>query len=94
MLDAHRLLQQPRGEGDEGAILVVQVVGRLIGLEVGEVRDFFSLPESSVAAREQLPGVDPVMVRAVARHEGEHFVILDLDALCGPVLSSERVASS
>lgn len=94
VLDAHQLLGQPRRPGDEGATLVLTVAGRLVGLEVSEVRDFYSLPESAVAAREQLPGVDPAVVLAVGRHDQEHFIILDLDALCGPVLSSERAASS
>lgn len=94
VLDAHRLLGQPRRDGDEGAILVLTAAGKLIGLEVGEIRDFFSLPESAVAPRECLPGVDPAVVRAVGRHEQDHFVILDLDALCAPVLSSERAAST
>lgn len=93
VLDAHELLQRPRRAGDEGAVLVLQAAGRLIGLEVGEVRDFFTLPDSAVAPREQLPGVDPAVVRAVARHGSDHFVILELDALCAPLLLSERAAS-
>ncbi|HET8632866.1 MAG TPA: chemotaxis protein CheW [Gemmatimonadales bacterium] len=93
VLDAHELLHQTRRPGDEGAILVLQAAGRLIGLEVGEVRDFLTLPDAAVAPREQLPGVDPSVVRAVARHEGDHFIILELDALCAPLLPTERAAS-
>jgi purine-binding chemotaxis protein CheW len=93
VLDAHELLHQTRRPGDEGAVLVLQVAGRLIGLEVGEVRDFLTLPEAAVAPREQLPGVDPSVVRAVAGHEGDHFIILELDALCAPLLPTERAAS-
>lgn len=94
VLDAHQLLGQSRRPDDEGAVLVLTAAGKLIGLEVGEVRDFLSLPESAVASREHLPGVDPAVVRAVGRHEQQHFIILDLDALCSPVLSSERAAST
>lgn len=94
VLDAHELLRQPRRPGDEGALLVLHAAGRLVGLEVGEVRDFFTLPDTAVAPREQLPGVDPSVVRAVARHEADHFIILELDALCAPVLPIERAASS
>jgi purine-binding chemotaxis protein CheW len=93
VLDAHELLHRPRRAGDEGAILVLQAAGRLIGLEVGEVRDFLTLPDSAVAPRERLPGVDPSVVRAVARHGTGHFIILELDALCAPVLPLERAAS-
>jgi hypothetical protein len=39
-----------------------------------------------------LPGVDPAVVQAVGRHGGRHFVILDLDALCAPVLVTEHAA--
>ncbi len=92
--EEHQLLGQARRPDDEGAVLVLTAAGKLIGLEVGEVRDFLSLPASAVASRERLPGVDPAVVRAVGRHEQQHFIILDLDALCSPVLSSERAAST
>jgi purine-binding chemotaxis protein CheW len=92
VLDAHRLLGQERPPGGDGAILVLRVADRWIGLEVAEVRDFCSLPVSAVAPRSQLPGVDPAVVQAVGRHGGRHFVILDLDALCAPVLVTEHAA--
>jgi purine-binding chemotaxis protein CheW len=88
VLDAHRLLGRERLAGDEGAIIVLSVGGRLCGLLVGEVRDFVELPPSAVASRERLPGVDPRIVRSVARHGEEHFVILDTDALLAPMLGA------
>lgn len=94
VLDAHALLQSAPRAGDEGAILVLRTAGRTFGLEVAEVRDFFSVPEAAVAQRERLPGVDPAVVKAVARHDDIHFVMLDLDALCGPLLGAERATTS
>lgn len=93
VLDAHQMLGRPAGAGDEGAILVLRVAGRLVGLAVSEVQDFSSLPAQAVAARDRLPGVDPAVVAAVARYEDRHFVVLDLEALCAPVFAAERPGS-
>src|SRR5205085_12644521 len=56
VLDGHILLQQPRREEDEGAIVVVEVGGRRYGLGVGQVVDFLELPAHMVAERADLPG--------------------------------------
>jgi purine-binding chemotaxis protein CheW len=86
LLDGHVLLQQERREGDEGAIVVVEVAGRRYGLAVGQVLDFLEVPEQSVAARAELPGVDPRLVRAVGLRDGRHFIVLDIDALFAPLI--------
>ena len=86
VLDAHRILGRERTASDEGSIVVLRTGGRTCGLLVGEVRDFVELPSAAVAERAQLPGVDPRIVRAVARRGDEHFVILDVDALLAPML--------
>ena len=88
VLDAHRLLERERRPDDEGSILVLTSGGRTFGLLVGEVRDFVELPAGSVAERARLPGIDPRMVRAVARHGDDHFIMLDLDALVAPLLGA------
>jgi purine-binding chemotaxis protein CheW len=88
VLDAHRLLGRERRATDEGAIIVLSVGGRVCGLLVGEVRDFVELPPAAIASRERLPGVDPRVVRSVARYGDEHFVILDTDALLAPMLGA------
>ena len=88
VVDAHRLLDRPRRDADEGPIVVLDVAGRHCGLLVGEVRDFVELPPAAVAPRGQLPGVDPRIVQAVGNHGGEHFVILDIEALLAPMLGS------
>lgn len=92
VLDAHRLLEQTPLPGDDGAVLVVTAGGRTCGLAVGEVRDFVTLPRSAVADRASLPGVDGRVVQAVGRHGGEHFIVLDLDALAGPIWPAVAVS--
>ena len=85
VIDGHLLLGRTAGPGAEGGILVLDLEGRRFGLTVSEVLDFAELPAASVAAREELPGVDPTLVRAVANHLDRHFVLLDLDTLLAPV---------
>ncbi|HEX6645048.1 MAG TPA: chemotaxis protein CheW [Gemmatimonadales bacterium] len=88
VLDAHRLLGRERDAGDDASIIVLTAARRTFGLLVGEVRDFVELPASDVAARERLPGVDPRIVRAVARRGDDHFILLDIEALVAPVLGA------
>ena len=89
VLDGHVLLQQPREATDEGAIVVVEVAGRRYGLGVGQVVDFLEVPEHSVAPRTDLPGIDPRLVRAVGIRDGQHFILLDIDALFAPIIGAE-----
>ena len=88
VLDGHVLLQQQRRDGDEGAIVVVEVAGRRYGLSVAGVTDFLEVPEASIAQRADLPGIDPRLVKAVGVHDGRHFILLDIDALVAPVIGS------
>jgi purine-binding chemotaxis protein CheW len=88
VLDGHVLLQQTRQAEDEGAIVVVDVAGRRYGLGVGQVLDFLEIPAQSVAERADLPGVDPRLVKAVGVREGQHFILLDIDALVAPIIGS------
>lgn len=92
VLDGHRLLHQERGEGDEGAIVVVEVGGRRYGLSVGQVLDFLEVPDGAVAGRADLPGVDPRVVKAVGVRDGRHFVVLDVDALFQPIVGADGQA--
>jgi purine-binding chemotaxis protein CheW len=86
VLDGHVLLQQPRRAEDEGAIVVVEVLGRRYGLGVGQVLDFLEVPERSIAERADLPGIDPRLVKAVGIRDDQHFILLDIDALVVPVV--------
>jgi purine-binding chemotaxis protein CheW len=89
VLDGHVLLQQPREAADEGAIVVVEVGGRRYGLGVGQVVDFLEVPERSVAPRTDLPGIDPRLVLAVGIRDGQHFILLDIDALFAPIIGTD-----
>jgi purine-binding chemotaxis protein CheW len=89
VLDGHRLLQQERRPEDEGAIVVVEVARRRFGLTVGQVIDFLEVPERAIAARRDLPGVDPRLVRAVGLLDERPFVVLDMDVLFAPVIGTD-----
>jgi chemotaxis signal transduction protein len=83
--DGHALLGRVARPGDEGAILVLDIAGRRFGLAVGQVLAFVELAPGSIASREELPGVDPALVRAVAAQDDRHFILLDIDALLASV---------
>ena len=89
VLDGHTLLHQERRAEDEDAIVVVEVSGRRYGLRVGQVLDFLEVPESSIAQRADLLGVDPRLVRAVGLHGDRHFIVLDVDALFAPIVGGD-----
>lgn len=62
---------------------------RAVGLIVDEVLDFLAIPPEDLADGEALPGVDPRLVRAVGRRGNQTFVLLDVDALLGPILTTD-----
>jgi purine-binding chemotaxis protein CheW len=64
------------------------VVRKLIGFTVDEVTDMLAGGETTLEDRTGLPGVDPTLVRAVGRRNGELFIVLDVAALLGPILTS------
>ena len=88
VLDGHLLLHQERRASDEGAIVVLEVKGRHWGLGVGQVQDFLEVPAAAVVERRDLPGVDPRLVKAVGQGAGQHFILLDVDALFAPIIGS------
>ena len=61
---------------------------RLIGFTVDEVTDMLASGDTALEDRAGLPGVDPTLVRAVGRRNGELFIVLDVPALLGPVLTT------
>jgi len=69
-------------------LLTVGEAGRVLGLAVDEVVDLLVVETGALEPREALAGVDPVLVRAVGRREGQAFVVLDTEALLAPVLTS------
>lgn len=87
VVDGHRLLGRVPLAGHEGALLVVDIGGRPLGLSVGTVDDLLELSAAQLEAGEALPGVDRRLVKAVGRRDERHFVVLDIDALLTPLLS-------
>lgn len=71
-----------------GPTLVVTAGARTVAFAVDEVLDLVSLDAEDLSPREDLPGVDARLVRAVGRRGGSSFVVLDLDALLEPILTS------
>src|SRR5712692_3951822 len=61
---------------------------KLIGFTVDEVLDMLAVGETTLEERKGLPGVDPTLVRAVGRRNGELFIVLDVAVLLGPILTS------
>jgi chemotaxis signal transduction protein len=61
---------------------------RLIGFTVDEVLDMLTAAEHALEDRRGLPGVDPTLVRAVGRRNGDLFIVLNVAALLGPILTS------
>ena len=63
---------------------------KLIGFTVDEVMDMLASAETTLEDRKGLPGVDPTLVRAVGRRNGELFIVLDVAARLGPILNFVR----
>ena len=61
---------------------------KLIGFTVDEVMDMLAGGETTLEDRQGLPGIDPTLVRAVGRRDGELFIVLDVAALLGPILTT------
>lgn len=85
VVDGAALLGRAREPADEGAVVLVESHGRRLGVLVGEVLDFAELPAATVASASALPGIDARYVHAVAPGEGGMVILLDLDALLGPL---------
>jgi len=85
LVDARRALNYPPGSGD-GPIMLLDVGAQTAGLAVDDVLDLFSVAHDELAERDGLPGIDPALVRSVGRQAGVSFVLLDIEALLGPIL--------
>ncbi len=92
VVEGWKALGQPApadgGAGGGGTTVLLQVgaARKTIGFTVDEVIDMLAVSGDTLERREALPGVDPQLVRAVGRRSGLPFVLLDTDALLGPVL--------
>jgi purine-binding chemotaxis protein CheW len=97
--DAAAPTPPPEGSAGGGSTIILELAPdeadtagagtgkRLIGFTVDEVVDMLA-SETTVEDRQALPGVNPTLVRAVGRRHGEVFVVLDVAALLGPILTT------
>lgn len=89
------------GSGGSGSTIILEVAEgkhaeqgndhsarKLIGFTVDEVLDMLTAAEHALEDRQGLPGVDPTLVRAVGRRNGDVFIVLNVAALLGPILTS------
>jgi purine-binding chemotaxis protein CheW len=79
------------GGAGVGSTVLLEVGGarKLVGFTVDEVIDMLAVSEATLEERTGLAGVDPTLVRAVGRRDGQLFVVLDVTALLGPVLTTQ-----
>jgi purine-binding chemotaxis protein CheW len=74
--------------GPEDTVVLMQWRGNAVAVIVDEVVDLVSVPDARLTNREELPGIDPAVVRAVGMHADRAFLVLDLDALFEPLLAA------
>lgn len=77
------------GRPDGGTPLILLAWGGMVvAMVVDEVVDLVPAADVEMTPREELPGIDPRLVRAVGLHGGRSFLVLDLDALFRPLLAA------
>jgi len=95
VVEGWRALGQPEPPaGTTGGSTVLLEVGehrRLAGFTVDEVMDMLAVGPGMLEERAGggLAGVDPMLVRAVGRRGDQVFVVLDVAALLGPILTTQ-----
>jgi len=87
LVDGRRALNQSSGGGD-GSVILVDVGEWTVGLGVDAVLDLFSVSPGELAERQDLPGVDARIVKAVGQRADLSFVLLDIDALLRPYMAA------
>ena len=91
VVEGTRALGQPASPPDVGSTVLIEVGAgkRLVGFTVDEVTDLLVVPSESLEQRTALAGVDPTLVRAVGRRGDQVVVVLEVDALLGPILTTQ-----
>jgi purine-binding chemotaxis protein CheW len=83
----------PPGQSEAGSTVLLEVgeSRRLAGFTVDEVMDMLAVGPATLEERTGggLAGVDPMLVRAVGRRGDQLFVVLDVAALLGPILTTQ-----
>jgi len=82
------LLGREAAAGESATLVLMRWGNAGIAVAVDEVLDLIPAGEAELTTREDLPGVDPTLVRAVGVHAGRSFLVLDLDALFRPLLAA------
>lgn len=92
VIEGWRVLNRAAPDDTERAtttvLLEVGAARKLVALTVDDVMDLLVLGEDALEPREALPGLDPTLVQAVGRREGQLVVVLDAEALLSPILSA------
>ena len=82
-----------QANGGMGSTVLLEVgeSRRLAGFTVDEVMDMLAVDPATLEERSGggLAGVDPTLVRAVGRRGNQLFVVLDVAALLGPILTTQ-----
>jgi purine-binding chemotaxis protein CheW len=91
LVHGRRLLgrdDEAQGRGDDAPLVLLAWGGVGVAVVVDEVVDLVPAADVAMTPREELPGIDPRLVRAVGMHGGRSFLVLDLDALFRPLIAA------
>jgi purine-binding chemotaxis protein CheW len=88
LIDGSTLLGLEPDPGRVAAVVLLRWGELGIAVTVDEVLDLVPVTGSALAPREDLAGIDPAIVRAVGRQGDRSFIVLDLDALFGPLMAA------
>jgi purine-binding chemotaxis protein CheW len=88
LIDGATLLGRDDDAGRGGVVVLVRWGETPVAVTVDEVLDLVPVGAGAMAPREELAGIDPAIVRAVGRHGDRSFIVLDLDALFGPLMAA------
>jgi purine-binding chemotaxis protein CheW len=80
--------EELQGPGDGTPLVLLAWGGMGVAMAVDEVVDLVPAGDVELTPGEELPGIDPRLVRAVGMHAGRSFLVLDLDALFRPLLAA------
>jgi len=99
VVEGWRALGQPEppapvpGQPQAGSTVLLEVgeSRRLAGFTVDDVMDMLAVSPATLEERTGggLAGIDPMLVRAVGRRGDQLFVVLDVAALLGPILTTQ-----
>ncbi len=86
LVDGSRLLGV-QAHGNGGSTLLLELGDRQVAMTVDEVLDLISPEAGGLVHGSALPGIDRRLVQGVGERAGRPFVLLNLEALFGPILS-------